>query len=168
MVDYDIERIWRGMKARCYYSNAKPYENCDVCYEWLINYESFVEWFLDNLYDCGEQKLELDKDLFSKGEKIYSPETCCLLPKRINVVLAFRKEKYDGLPTGVYMSNSGKYLTTIHKGAGHLSKTFNTVEEASEYYKTNKERHIRELAMAYKKFLPEKIFDALWNFKCDW
>ena len=84
MVDYDIERIWRGMKARCYYSNAKPYENCDVCYEWLINYESFVEWFLDNLYDCGEQKLELDKDLFSKGEKIYSPETCVFVPNNIN------------------------------------------------------------------------------------
>lgn len=168
MVDYDVEKIWRSMKARCYSSRLKNYEDCIVCEEWLHSYEAFMEWFLNNLYYCGEQKLELDKDLFSNGKKIYSPETCCLLPKRINVVLAFRKEKFDGLPTGVYLSNSGKYLTTIHKGIGHLSKTFDTVEEASEFYKTNKERHIRELALAYKKYLPEKIFDTLWNYKCQW
>ena len=31
--------------------------------------------------------LEIDKDLLYEGNKIYSPETCCLIPKEINTTL---------------------------------------------------------------------------------
>lgn len=168
MVDYDIERLWRGIKRRCQSSRKDAYRDCEICDEWKTNFDLFAEWCLDNLYICGDEKLEIDKDLFSQGKKVYSPETCCFLPKRLNTALAFRKEKSDGLPPGVHNAENGKYTAIIHRGHGHLFKTFSTVEEASDFYKSNKERHIRELALAYKRYLPEKIFDALWNYKCQW
>lgn len=153
---YSPKSTWNSMIARC--KRQKGYINCDVCEEWKSDYKSFEKWYFENLYYCGGQKLELDKDLFSNGSKIYSPETCCFLPKIINVSLAFKKSKIDGLPPGVHRSQSGKYYAMIHVGDRHLSKTFETVDEASNFYYENKKRHLKELAEYYKKYLPEKIF----------
>lgn len=164
---YDVESIWRGIKLRCSGHGNTSYEDCKICYEWDKSLDAFTDWFFENIYFCGDEKLEIDKDLFSNGSKIYSPETCCFLPKRLNVELAYKKKKEANLPTGVKATESGKYIAIIHRGKGHLSKTFDYVEQANEFYKSNKERYIRELAEFYKKYLPDKIFDALINYKCE-
>lgn len=162
---YDIYGIWLSMKGRCYSSNNPAYIDCSICNQWLTGFETFRSWYLDNLYDCNGEMLEIDKDLFSKGEKIYSPETCCLLPKRINLLISFKKSKKSGLPAGVNQGASGSYIATLHRGSGHLSKSFKSLDEAFDYYRTNKERHIREAAELYKIYLPERIYEALINYK---
>lgn len=164
---YEVEKIWNGIKARANKGGNSSYENCKICDEWNNDFDSFAEWFFDNIYFCGDEKLEIDKDLFSNGEKIYSPETCCFLPKRINVMLAYKRKRESDLPTGVNLTANKKYIVTIHRGRGHLTKTFNSVEEAAEYYNSNKERYIRELAEFYKKYLPDRIYNKLITFKCN-
>lgn len=57
-----------------------------VCDEWLI-FSNFEKWF-DKYWKVGYQ---VDKDLL--GDKVYSPETCVMLPKRLNVLLAGRHPK---------------------------------------------------------------------------
>lgn len=164
---YDIKQIWRGMKARCYSSNNPAYADCEVCDEWMKDYKAFETWFLDNLYNCNEIHLELDKDLFSNGRKIYSPETCCLLPKTINTILAYRKSKKSGLPTGIVKLNNGKYMAMAHKNIGYTRAVFDTLDEAVDYYVLTKKRHIFEYAESYKKYLPEKIYNALINYEVE-
>lgn len=163
---YDVESIWRGIKARCGGHGGNSYTSCEICDKWNKSFDSFSDWFFENIYVCRDERLEIDKDLFSNGRKIYSPETCCFLPKRINVALAYKKEKSNGLPCGVSMASNGKFVAMIHRGSGHLCKTFNTAEAASEFYKINKERNIRELALFYKNYLPDRIFETLMNYEC--
>lgn len=73
---------WKDMLKRCY---SKPfqksrgtYKGCEVCDEWLI-FTNFKSW-MENLDWEGK---ELDKDIKGDG-KIYSPETCLFVSKRIN------------------------------------------------------------------------------------
>ena len=78
-----------NMKTRCYnenYHKVKPdYEECTVCDEWLDNKKLFYEWVDHNFYEIeGESTVELDKDILVPGNKVYSPDTCIFVPKRIN------------------------------------------------------------------------------------
>lgn len=164
---YNIEGIWRSMKARCYSTGYPSYEGCTVCDEWMLDYKTFANWFIDNLYNCGYEMLELDKDLFSGERKIYSPETCCLLPKRINIVLAYKRTKWSPLPTGVNLADNGEYIATVYSGHGYIRGTFPTMQEAAEFYAKNKEKNIKRLANVYKPYLPNRIYDALMTYECN-
>ena len=83
---------WKNMLHRCFDSREKKkrptYQDATCCKEWLL-YENFYEWLhsQDNFdkWLIGN-KWCLDKDILVKGNKTYSPETCCLVPNRINVL----------------------------------------------------------------------------------
>ena len=92
--------VWLSMLTRCYNSrflkNNETYIGCEVCDEWL-EFQNFAEWFHQN-YKDGYQ---LDKDLLTKGNKIYSPETCCFVPQEINLLLVRRQNRRGKYPIGV-------------------------------------------------------------------
>ena len=77
---------WFSMFNRCYnekYHEKQPtYIGCSVA-EDFCNFQNFAEWYNRNKYQCN-YPLELDKDFLYEGNKVYSPSTCCLLPKEIN------------------------------------------------------------------------------------
>ena len=89
---------WRGMLERCYNQSSKHYNSyggkgVTVCERWL----NFTNFFNDihhlpgyDHYKFQNGELELDKDLkqFNQTEcKVYSPETCVLIPKNVNEAL---------------------------------------------------------------------------------
>ena len=78
---------WSSMLTRCYSKKLKQRENyigCTVCEEWL-NFQNFAEWYDNHKYYIPNiESLDLDKDIKFKGNKIYSPNTCILIPKRLN------------------------------------------------------------------------------------
>lgn len=79
---------WIHMLQRCYdnkFQEKHPtYNGCSVCEEWL-NFQNFAEWFNKNYYEIDNETMCLDKDILSdKTNKIYSPNTCLIVPKRIN------------------------------------------------------------------------------------
>lgn len=88
---------WRWMFDRCYnedFHRKQPtYKDCVVSAEWE-NFQNFAEWITLNWYDCSDS-LELDKDLLVEGNKIYSPDTCCLIPRAINQALAQKRHDKD-------------------------------------------------------------------------
>jgi len=85
--DEAIKKCWVRMIRRCYDKQScySTYSNCSVCEDWLI-FTNFASWYKEH-YREGWQ---LDKDILSNGEKIYSPETCCFVPIEINSIFTSR------------------------------------------------------------------------------
>ena len=154
---------WKNMIRRIYngYGRfAKCYENCVICEEWL-DYGVFKNWY-ENQRGCG-LKYELDKDLLGNG-KLYSPETCCLLPRELNRMISDRKTKNRELPTGVVKSGK-KYYAHYVMGTSEKKLVriggFNTPEEASNAYKAFRKKRIAETAQFYydKGELDERAYN---------
>lgn len=151
---------WHGMLRRCYENGGlKGYEDCSVCDEWL-RFSNFKKWF-DNNYVEGYQ---LDKDILVKGNKVYSPETCCFVPPRINVLFTQRKKKANNLPTGVYYDkNKRKYGVSVLKKNIRTFMRFDSVKDAFRFYKKEKESYIKQEAKEYfrKGLIQENVYNAM-------
>lgn len=162
--------VWRNMLMRCYdektHIKYPTYKDCIVCNEWH-NYSNFKQWFDENY----KEGYCLDKDILFKGNKVYSPETCCFVPNEINVILTKRQNCRGKLPIGVRYSDSRlRYKVQFTKAS---DKTyigyFSTPEEAFEAYKKAKEKYIKEIAEKYYKegAISEKVYNALMNYKVE-
>ena len=55
------------------------YENVYVCEEWH-NFQNFAKWYYNNYYSINEERMEIDKDILYKNNKVYSPDTCIIVP----------------------------------------------------------------------------------------
>lgn len=163
---------WKAMIHRCYsekeHKRAPTYQNCSVCKEWLY-YSNFEQWWDDNYYEINNQEMHLDKDILIKGNKVYSPQTCTIVPQDINSLLIKRDSKRGNLPIGVtYFKRDKKYMATICKfGKQHYLGLYNTPEEAFQAYKQEKERHIKEVAEKYKDKIPKKLYDAMYKWEIE-
>lgn len=78
---------WHSMFRRCYSENAlkrnPTYQGTIVCDEWIY-FMAFREWMETKEWEGKD----LDKDFLSKGNKVYSPETCVFIDKRTNCALS--------------------------------------------------------------------------------
>lgn len=95
--------VWYKMLKRCYINDGfdSSYNDVKVCDEWH-NFQTFAKWFEDNNIDG----YGLDKDLIGNNARLYSPETCILLPKRINSFLS----------AGIYYNNTTGYAGVYMRG----------------------------------------------------
>ena len=164
---------WGQMLKRCYskeFLDRQPtYRGCSVCEEWW-SFSNFKKWFDENYIEgyC------LDKDILFKGNKIYSPETCCFVPNEINVLLCKNDSRRGKMPIGVYerkMANGYKYVAYVNNNTKkhfHLG-TFDTPEEAFQAYKQAKEAYIKDIATQYynEGKITEKVYNALMNYKVE-
>lgn len=154
-----------NMKTRCYNANYykiwKNYEGCSICDEWLEDKKSFYEWVDHNYYWIkGEPSVELDKDIIVPGNKVYSPDTCIFVPKRINDLFEhIHGRKKNGLPVGVsYSEKKGKYSANVSKSydskdgkkKNRYLGCYDTPQEAYEVYKHHKKAEIIYIADKYK------------------
>jgi hypothetical protein len=157
--------LWKAMFYRCYSAESleksPTYIDCYVSEKWY-NFQNFAGWF----YSQSNWKLnyELDKDLLYSGNKVYSEETCCLIPKDINSSLV--KVKLDSQGSlGVRQSSSGKYTTEcrINKVKVHLG-SFDSVVEAQAAYLEAKKQQMNSLAKQYESTLSEAVLERLKNW----
>ncbi len=161
---------WHDMLVRCY--NAKfherqpQYKGCTVCEEWL-NYSNFKVWYDQN--KIKGMSLDLDKDILFKGNKIYSPETCCFVPHAINTLFLNKKADRGDFPIGVSYEKDKRKFRAYMSFMGKQIKigTFNTAESAFARYKKYKEDFIQDIAEQYKDILPYKIYEAMMNWKIE-
>ena len=159
-------RYWHSMLGRCYSSHvhkSQPtYIGCSVHKDWHL-FSNFKRWF-DEHYVEGWC---LDKDILVKGNKVYSPETCCFVPNEINLIFSHKKRKVN-LPIGVTFNNNGKYVAraTISGKETRLGQ-FDTPEEAFNAYKIAKEEWIKEVADKWKDQLEPRVYEALYNYQVE-
>lgn len=159
---------WKEMLNRCYNPKNAEFNNygnrgITVCDDWL-NFQNYAEWWNNN---CCNESFVVDKDILNKGNKIYSPNTCCFVPSEINSALTSRKIERGKYPIGVRIKG-GKIIAQINymKKKIHLG-TFNTIEEAFNAYKISKERCLKEYANLYKNKISKEVYNALYNYKIE-
>lgn len=145
-------KAWHHILERCYDNKLKEkrptYQDAVCCdewlcfenfYKWLHSQDNFDKWYFGNRW-------AVDKDILVKGNKVYSPETCCLVPDYINVVFAQRHR--GKLPTGVtinYQRYQAGCTNPFTKKREYLG-TYDTMEEAFQKYKQRKEEIIKQIA----------------------
>lgn len=164
-------KTWSGMYTRCYdpkYHEKYPtYKNCKVCEEWW-NHQEFAKWYNENYYEVGNERMELDKDILCKGNKVYSPDTCIFVPNSINGLFAKRNKRRGDCPIGV-TKHGDKFMARLNKGNGKIMYLgiYLTVEEAFLAYKIAKEEYIKEVAEEYKGKIPYRLYEALMNYEVE-
>ena len=163
-----VYQRWTRLLRRCYdpkYTNRFPtYQQCSVCDEWLV-FSNFKAWFDDNYIEG----YEIDKDIIGGNSKVYSPETCCFVPQEINKLLIKADSRRGQYPIGVsYHKKKNKYRVCLaHKSKILHIGYFNTVEEAFNAYKADKEAYIKAIAKEYyvQGKISKQVFEALLNYK---
>lgn len=171
-------RTWHSMLTRCYdekhrYKNP-TYKDCEVYNEWLC-FQKFAEWYYDNYYEIEGEKMCLDKDILNKGNKVYSPENCVFVPEIINKLFTKRDKTRGEYPIGVDYHKAGNkfrarcnvYDFKIKKLINKHLGLYNTQEKAFEVYKHYKENHIKDVANYYKGLIPERLYNALYDYEVE-
>ena len=165
-------RTWVGMLQRCYdpkYQEKQPtYKGCTVTKEWW-NFQVFAEWYYKHYYEFGNnERMELDKDILKKANKVYSPDACVFVPQCINKLFIKNDKTRGKYPIGVNKKGN-KYVAHLSKGNGkviHLG-TFTTANEAFLIYKEAKEQYIKEVAEEYKQKIPHELYEAMMNYEVE-
>lgn len=161
---------WHDMLVRCYnekfHERQPQYRECTVCEEWL-NYSNFKVWYDQN--KIKGMSLDLDKDILFKGNKIYSPETCCFVPHAINTLFLNKKADRGDFPIGVSYEKDKKKFRAYMSFMGKQIKigTFDTAESAFARYKEYKEDVIKDIAEQYKDEIPYKVYEAMMNWEIE-
>jgi hypothetical protein len=164
---------WKRILERCYdekYKIKEPtYNDVTCCDEWLL-YENFYEWLHSQPnFDkwLNESRWAIDKDILVKGNKVYSPSTCCFVPHEINTL--FSRKNNGCLPIGVTrLEKSFAASICINYNNKHIG-CYPTAEEAFYAYKDVKERYIKEIAEKYfqEGKITEKVYNALMRYEVE-
>ena len=168
---------WKQMLRRCFSKREKErnhaYIKADCCKEWL-NYENFYEWLhSQSNFDkwLNGKRWAVDKDIIIKGNKIYSPDTCCLIPQNVNCLFLKREAERGIYPIGVTYRNEG-FLASCHNPFTNKREElgyYSTPEKAFYIYKTYKEDIIRQVAEIEYKFgnITEKCYETMLNYEVE-
>ena len=160
-------QLWKNMLKRCYsevsFKKSPSYEQC-LTSETFNHYQQFKTWCNQQL-GFGNTGWELDKDILVKGNKVYSEDTCCFVPKEINLLLVKHDKGRGNYSLGVDYHKSRKQFRARCSDK-HLG-LFNTEIEAFNAYKTAKEDYIKSLANKWKDQIDPKVYEALMKYEVE-
>lgn len=145
---------WLRMLNRCFDKTVKEkqptYNNVTCCEEWLL-FDNFYEWLhsqpnFDKWYHG--KRWAVDKDIFTKRNRIYSPEMCCLVPQNVNCLFLKREAERGDYPIGVSYKDGG-FVASCHNPFINDREelgSYSTPEKAFAIYKNHKEDIIKRVA----------------------
>ena len=121
-----LEMLRRGFSEKEKKRHPK-YKDVTVCDEWL-SASKFKSWM-----EKQEWKgLDLDKDILSEGNLIYSPETCVFVPSYINTLLVTSDSIRGVWPLGVSLLKD-----QIEKGRPKIFRASIKDKRSKEYKQKN-------------------------------
>lgn len=170
-------KMWGSLLSRCYVINKKnefyTYKNVECCKEWIY-YPNFYEWLhsQENFEILMNNKdIEVDKDILIKGNKLYSPDTCCLVPHSINTLfIKSDKIRGDNMIGVTYKTRDRIYEAQCNvNGRETYLGRFHNAEDAFYCYKEFKEEIIKETAtQEYSKgTITKRCYDAMMNYEVE-
>ena len=170
-------RVWASMILRCHDDSFTAYIGCSICNDWLI-YENFEKWYDKNYWECGKEKMQLDKDILIKGNRTYSPNACIFVPQRINTLFVKSNKSRGKYMIGVTFNkrinrfvSQCSYIKVEEKAVKtNVIGNFSTELEAFNAYKQFKESYIKQVADDYaNKYpnFPKRLYDAMYNYEVE-
>ena len=143
-------------------------------YDQWYNFQIFAEWFEKYISQLNPEyynDYQLDKDILTFNNhniRMYSPDTCSIVPSAINFALASQeKNRTEDLPTGVHKNSENSYSINISTGNSRITYigVYKNPEDAFLAYKKAKENYLHELADFYynKGCILKNVYDALYN-----
>jgi hypothetical protein len=167
-----IFRVYSEKKLK-----SRPnYIGSSVCEEWH-NFQNFAKWYDENYYEVKGCQMHLDKDILIKNNRVYSPDTCLIVPQAINSLITTNKASRGDYPMGVCLRKDVNRLRVNFTKSylnGERIKTrrfsFGDYEDpivAFGVYKIEKEKYIKEVADYYKKEISEKVYNALYKYEVE-
>lgn len=132
----------------------------------IYNFQDFGIWREHNYYEIDGEIMDLDKDILYKGNKEYSFNTMIYVPQRINKLFIKNDANRGKYPIGVsYHKDSGKYIARCQtlNSRKHLGY-YDNPHKAFLAYKEFKEAYIKEIADEYKDKIPQRLYDAMYNW----
>lgn len=159
-------QVWYAMIKRCYNNDIKgrqrfesfnSYVDTTVCEEWH-SFQTFGEWFDENYYELGGERVDLDKDVLSYilniDNKIYSPDTCMFLPQRINTAVRLGEKGY-------YFEKNGRIRMCVGCLGYRMKTTCKSVEDAQRQYLEYKKNYIMGISNKYVDKIPRDVYNKL-------
>ena len=170
---------WQKMLQRCFDNKYKEkcptYKDVACCNRWLC-FANFLEdlEILKQEYNWDDDiKLNLDKDILNKNNKIYSLENCVLVPDWINLLFTKCDAKRGDYPIGVcYRKQAKKYQAFCNINGKQINLgLYNTPEEAFNAYKQAKENEIKRIAndCVSKGYITQdsRLYNAMINYQVE-
>lgn len=160
---------WRILLHRV--NEKEYYEKVNICTEWLY-FKNFYEWLLSQenyKMWLNRKDYAIDKDILSQpNNKIYSPDTCCLVPFKINVLIRKIRNKNRSLPVGIQLgyNEKNKYLVSN----SYPREYYDNINDAIKRYKEIKREQINMAAReAYNcGEITQKCYEGLINYNIDY
>lgn len=161
-----VYRTWYSMLNRCYsekfHEKQSEYKDCEVDEYWH-NFQNFGDWYEQNWKNWMDSSWHLDKDILVKGNKIYSPNTCCFVPKEVNNLL-IKSLKSKGENSIGVQKRGDKFRPQM---LGKSFKSELTEEGAFQVYKQAKEQRIKEVVNKWKGLIDDKVYEILYNYEVE-
>lgn len=137
-------QVWNSILGRCYSANflarQPTYAGCSVAPEWH-KFSVFREWMIGQPWEAAH----IDKDLLAQGSKIYSPERCVFVPRRLNNFIIESGAARGEWPLGVsWNKRDGKFIARCRNpftGKDDHLGMFDDQEEAHEAWRLRKHEH---------------------------
>jgi len=149
---------WLGMMDRCYsksYLKKFPtYIGCKVCNQWH-DFQVFAKWYHENRVEGWH----IDKDLLGEDLKLYSPETCCFLPSRLNSLIIRSRSGIKN--KGIFFIRN-RYQAQM---SGKYIGCFKTEQEATKAYGKKKKSLIVSIALDSQSKLSSIVLEKLLSFE---
>lgn len=161
---------WTSMNARLGEGYQKTYPSYVGCSTEFESVHHLCEWSRQQIGYC--ESWHLDKDLLSRGNKVYSESSCVYLPNSLNTLILKNDAVRGEYPLGVtYKKESNSYRARCHNGSGpakskHLGY-FKTPEEAFEAYKKFKESYIKQQAEIWREHIDPRAYEALMSYQVE-
>lgn len=173
-IEIKARKVWYDMHRRC--GKHTAYMDVSICQEWQ-EFDNFKSWFQTQVengwYKDGWQ---IDKDIITKGGRVYSPDSCAFIPKPLNMlfVKAYnRRYKYWGT-RGAYRilssDQDGNYYNLFCATFSYDGKVIFYGEYDYELfsffeYKFAFEEFVQNKAEELKENLNPKMYRALMDYR---
>lgn len=170
-------KTWTDVLKRCFDKKEKQryptYKKVTCCDEWLL-FEKFYEWLhkqpnFDRWLIGG--RWAIDKDILIKGNKIYSPDTCCLVPENVNALFNKHDAKRGKYPIGVNKVQNGFQARCMNPllNKRECIGIYPTPEKAFYAYKQYKEKLIKQVAQIEfdNGNITKECYEAMMNYEVE-